>query len=332
MGTGGLALEPYTKGGNDMLQIGRYRVEKGNQVQGMLPVVNHTLELPFSAVSGEGEGPAVLISAGIHGAEYIGIRTVLELSGELLPSKVNGTVIFLLVANPQAAYSFTRLVVPEDGKNLNRMFPGKKNGTLSEKIAYTIEHELQNQSDYYIDLHAGDTHEKVMPFVYFPGVAREEVSETSRGMAEATGMSVRVKSSATTGSYNYAAIQGIPSILMERGGGGCYGEEELLKYKEEVRNVLGHLGVIKDFSGAKREISQHEVKKASYIDSSAEGFWYPKKQAGDHFRKGELLGVVEDVWGNLLQACFGEYDGIVMYQTVGMGVRRGDSLIACGNR
>lgn len=314
-----------------MLQIGRYRLEKGKQLKGMLPVVNHTLELPFCAVSGEGEGPVVLISAGIHGSEYIGIRTAIELSGELQPSEVNGTIIFLLVANPQAAYSFTRLVVPEDGKNLNRMFPGKKDGSLSGRIAYTIEHELQNQSDYYIDLHAGDTHEKVMPFVYFPGVAREEVCETARMMAEATGMPVRVKSSAATGSYNYAAIQGIPSILMERGGGGCYGEEELLQYKEEVKNVLGHLGVLRDFAGSKREKSQHEVEKASYIDSAAEGFWYPKKQVGDLFRKGELLGVVEDVWGNRLQACHAEYDGIVLYQTAGMGVRQGDSLIAYGN-
>ncbi|MEY8354480.1 M14 family metallopeptidase [Lachnospiraceae bacterium 54-53] len=315
-----------------MIQIGSYRLEKGKKIQGTLPVINHELELPFCAVSGEGEGPVVLISAGIHGAEYIGIRTALELSGELLPSEVNGTVIFLPVANPQAAHSFTRLVVPEDGKNLNRMFPGKKDGTLSEKIAYTIEHELQNQSDYYIDLHAGDTHEKVMPFVYFPGVAREEVSEKAKKMAEATGMSVRVKSTATTGSYNYAAIQGVPSILMERGGNGSFEEEELLEYKEEVRRVLGHLGVLKDSSGPAGEVSQHEVEKASYVDSAAEGFWYPRKKAGDRFRKGELLGVVEDVWGNLLQACHGEYDGIVLYQTVIMGVSQGDSLIAYGNR
>jgi predicted deacylase len=312
-----------------MLQIGTHQLEKGGRLQEMLPVVNHELELPFCAISGEGEGPVVLISAGIHGAEYIGIRTAMELSREIMPSQVNGTIVFLLAANPQAVYSYTRLFVPEDGKNLNRMFPGKKDGSLSEKIAYTIEKELQNQADYYIDLHAGDTHENVMPFVYYPGVAKEEVSESSRKMAEATGMAVRVKSSATTGSYNYAAIEGVPSILMERGGGGVFEPEELSSYKQEVKNVLAHLGVLKEVSTS-TGVSQTEVITATYIDSEHQGFWYPARKPGESFIKGELLGTVEDVWGNQLQACYGEYDGIVLYETVTMGVRAGDSLIAYG--
>ncbi len=312
-----------------MLQIGTHQLERGSRLQEMLPVVNHELELPFCAVSGEEKGPVVLISAGIHGAEYIGIRTAMELSREIEPSQVKGTIVFLLAANPQAAYSYTRLFVPEDGKNLNRMFPGKKDGSLSEKIAYTIEKELQNQADYYIDLHAGDSHEKVMPFVYFAGAAKEEVSEASRKMAEATGMTVRVKSSATTGSYNFAAIQGVPSILMERGGGGVFSPEELASYKQEVKHVLAHLGVLEGASLSEKA-AQTEVLKATYIDSEYQGFWYPVKKPGESFQKGELLGRVEDVWGNELQTCYGEYAGIILYETVTMGVKEGDSLIAYG--
>lgn len=312
-----------------MIQIGMHQLKKGGRLQEMLPVVNHELELPFCAISGEKEGTVVLISAGIHGAEYIGIQTAMELSREIKPSQVNGTIIFLLVANPQAASSYTRLFVPEDGKNLNRMFPGKKDGTLSEKIAYTIEKELQNQADFYIDLHAGDSHESVMPFVYYAGAAKEKVSEASRKMAEATGMSLRVRSSATTGSYNFAAIQGIPSILMERGGGGVFGLKELASYKQEVKNVLVHLRVLKDVSPPAKKF-QTEVLTASYIDSEHQGFWYPAKKPGETFQKGELLGTVKDVWGNVLQACYGQYDGIILYETVIMGVRKGDSLIAYG--
>ncbi|WP_394524585.1 M14 family metallopeptidase [Lacrimispora sp. JR3] len=312
-----------------MLQIGMQQLKEGTRLEGMLPVVNHELKLPFCVVSGVKEGPVVLITAGIHGAEYIGIRTAMELSAEIQPSQVNGTIVFLLVANPQAAYSYTRLFVPEDGKNLNRMFPGKKDGSLSEKIAYTIEKELHNQADYYIDLHAGDSHENVMPFVYFAGAAKEEVSETSKRMAEATGMSVRVKSSATTGSYNYAAIQGVPSILMERGGGGVFSPEELDSYKQEVKNVLAHLGVMKGTCEPEK-VPQTEVLTATYIDSDHQGFWYPAKKPGESFQKGELLGTVEDVWGKKLQSCYAEYDGIVLYETVIMGVREGDSLIAYG--
>lgn len=314
-----------------MLRISSYQLKPGDKIEGMLPVTNHQLKLPFCALCGEEEGDTILISAGIHGGEYIGIQTAMELSREIDPSRLKGNIVFLLVANPQACHSVTRMVVPEDGKNLNRMFPGKENGTLAEKIAYTIEHELQKKADYYIDLHAGDLHERVMPFVFFPGdtVTAEEVSEKSRRMAKATGMAVRVKSSATTGSYNYAAIQGIPSILIERGGTGSYTKEELDHYKEEVRNVLIYLGALTGTKEREKR-SQHEVVLARYIDSEAEGFWYHEKQAGDYFKKGELLGTVKDVWGNQLQEVFAEFDGLVLYETVMMGVKAGDFLIAYG--
>ncbi len=141
-------------------------------------------------------------------------------------------------------------------------------GVFLKKIAYTIEHELHSQADYYIDLHAGDTHEQVMPFVYYPGTAREEVMEKSRKMAEATGMEIRVKSSATTGSYNYAAIQGVPSILMERGGGGSFTSEQLASYKRDVGNVLMALGVVSKDQGEEKDNIQNEVINAVYTDFS----------------------------------------------------------------
>ncbi|WP_124067305.1 M14 family metallopeptidase [Clostridium sp. E02] len=313
-----------------MLQLENVKLEQG-RTSGMLGVKNHNLKLPYTAICGEEEGEVTLITAGIHGAEYIGIQTVLELSRELEPCDVTGTIVFLLMANPQASYSYTRLFVPEDGKNLNRVFPGEKEGSLSQKIAYTIEHELQNQADYYLDLHGGDTHERVMPFVYYSGVAKEEVRKKSEEMAIATGMQVRAESSATTGSYSYAAIQGTPSILMERGGGGIFSKEEIINYKIEVKRVLSYLGFIKTMDHAEEGDSQKEVKKAVYVDSETEGFWYPQKEPGETFLEGELLGVIEDVWGNRIQECYGEFDGIVLYETVVMGVSQGDSLIAYGD-
>ncbi|WP_097004621.1 M14 family metallopeptidase [Lacrimispora amygdalina] len=313
-----------------MIQIGTMKLESGKRVQGMLQVVNHDLELPVCAVCGRREGPVVLITAGIHGAEYIGIQTARELSKELDPEKISGTIVFLLVANPQAAFTYTRLFVPEDGKNLNRAFPGKKDGSLSQKIAYTIEHELHSQADYYIDLHAGDTHEQVMPFVYYPGAANEEVMDKSSKMAEATGMEIRVKSSATTGSYSYAAMEGVPSILIERGGGGSFTKDQLASYKKNVVNVLSCLGVISASQETEKENSQKEVINAVYTDSIAEGFWHPTRQPGERFLQGDLLGAVEDVWGTSLQLCHAEFDGIVLYETTAMGVSIGDSLIAYG--
>ncbi len=115
-----------------MFQTKIMKLESGKRVKGMLQVENHDLKLPVCAVCGCKEGPVVLITAGIHGAEYIGIQTARELSKEL-DRKDKRYHSVSSCANPQAAFSYTRLFVPEDGKNLNRAFPGKKDGSLSEK-------------------------------------------------------------------------------------------------------------------------------------------------------------------------------------------------------
>ena len=316
------------------MQIGDKVIGRGSKETLMLPVVNSSLELPVAVINGTGTGPAVLISAGVHGAEYIGIQAAMELSRELEPEAVNGQLVFLLLANPPACHQFARFVVPEDGKNLNRVFPGKKDGSLAEKIAYTMVHELQSGADYYIDIHAGDTSERVMPFVYYAGSAREEVAEASRRMAMAADMAVRARSLATTGAYSCAAVHGIPSVLLERGGGGVYTAEELRLYKQDVRNILIHLGVLAGAevhqTAAAEKALQREVRRANYLDAEHEGFWYPAYAAGDFFKAGELLGEVKDIWGRSLIRYHAEFDGIVLYQTVGMGVGIGDPLIAYG--
>ena len=190
-------------------------------------------------------------------------------------------------------------------------------------------HELQNLADYYMDLHAGDTSERVMPFVYFPGSAKEEVVEQSLLMAKATGLKIRARSSSTTGAYGCAAVHGIPSLLIERGGGGVFTREEVELYKQEVKNVLIHLKVSKG-EAFEHPWIQQEVRRAVYVEAEQNGFWYPAYAAGDTFSKGDLLGEIRDVWGLLLEAYYAEFDGIVLYQTVGMGVKLGDPLIAYG--
>ena len=169
---------------------------------------SESLRLPITIIDGKRDGKTMLISAGVHGAEYIGIETARTLASTLDPQKVKGKIVILLMANPTATYQFQRFFVPEDGKNLNRVFPGKADGTLSERIAHVITEKLQMEADYYIDLHGGDTSEHVMPFVYYNGAAGEEIEKISKWMAEATNLSVRARCACNNG--------GIQQCLPER--------------------------------------------------------------------------------------------------------------------
>ena len=130
-----------------MLEIGTICAEAGEKKTGWLEVEGGGQKLPLTLICGAKKGPTMMISAGVHGAEYIGVQALSELSRELDPKDTAGNVICLHVANPSAFRDYVRFFVPEDGKNLNRVFPGKKDGTLSERIAWTITEKLKSKAD-----------------------------------------------------------------------------------------------------------------------------------------------------------------------------------------
>ena len=113
-------------------------VERGAKLRTMLPVPNTQIEIPITIINGAADGPTLLVTAGIHGGEYPGIAAAMELGGELEPEQLHGRLIMLHPVNIQGFWARREFIVPEDGKNLNRVFPGRADGTLSEKIAYLI--------------------------------------------------------------------------------------------------------------------------------------------------------------------------------------------------
>lgn len=167
-----------------------------------------------------------------------------------------------------------------------------------------------------------------MPFVYYNVAAGDQIAEISERMAMAADMKVRASSTAATGAYSSACRRGLPAILMERGGGGRFTEEEVAAYKQDIRNIMISLGMIQGVE--QHTEKQRNVTTAEYLEAETDGLWYPNKNVGETFRKGELLGEVRNIWGELLKEYRAIYDGIILYQTVSLGIKEGDPLIAYG--
>ena len=256
----------------------------------------------------------MLITAGVHAGEYVGIQAAIELAQKLKIEKVTGTVIIIKALNRPAFEARKGSMGLTDGKNLNREFPGNPDGTEMERLAWAVSQELQPVADYYIDLHSGDDYEKLTPYVYYAGAAAEEVVSFSRQMAEQVDVPYMVKSNvASGGSYNYAASQGIPSILIERGGMGDWTYEEVRSTRRDVRNILCHLGIyqgLKDF----RTYYPLDVADICYQDAEENGLWYPFKKVGDMIQEGDILGEVRDYEGNVKEISVAEFDGVLLYQ------------------
>lgn len=305
-------------------------VEPGNVWTGYLELGQGEFRLPAAVLHGTRPGKTMLITAGVHGGEYVGIQAAIELAQKLKIQKVAGTIIIVKVINVPAFERRNGSMGLTDGKNLNREFPGNPKGTEMERLAWAVSHELQPVADYYIDLHSGDDYEQLTSYVYYAGMADEKTFSQSRRMAEQVDVPYMVRSNvASGGAYNYAASQGIPSILIERGGMGAWTSEEVRSTRRDVRNILCHLGI---YQGKKdyRTYYPLDVTDICYQDASRDGLWYPFKKPGDMIREGEILGEVRDYEGGLLELSVAEYDGVILYQTGTLQVLGDGPMIAYG--
>lgn len=312
------------------LKIGSVIAKSGEKSSGYVSIPGTNIEIPITLIAGESAGKTVLITSGVHNSEYTGIETAIQLAQEFLPEQVVGNIIIIHPLNISGFENRTMSVVAEDGKNLNRIFPGDPDGTEGDKICHFLVTAFFSQADFYIDLHAGDGYESLTPYVYYLGAAAAEVVAQAKAMAQKVNVPYMVRSDiASGGAYNYAGSCGIPSILIERGGEARWTEAEVALYKADVKNVLHHLAVL----GGKVKANENkpvDISDVVYENAAFTGCWYPRKKSGETFKKGEELGVIKDYFGKLQQTCIAKYDGVILYQVSSLAILRDEPMIAYG--
>ena len=307
--------------------IAGHELIPGKTIKDHIHVHGTELHVPHVLLCGMEDGPTALISAGIHNAEYVGIQAAIELSNELDVQELRGNVIILPLANRSGFENRTMSMVWEDGKNLNRVFPGDAEGSTAEKLAHTLFDVFIRNVDYYIDLHSGDGFEELIPYAYYLGDA--PAAGKAREMIECVNTKYFVRSKCRTGgAYNLASVHGIPSVLIERGQLSLFSREEIEADKADVRNILRRIGTL---PGDYTTYEKTELAEFS-DDAPCTGCWYPEKQVGDWFRKGEKLGEIRDYFGRSLFTAFAPCDGVLIHQCASLNIIEKGPMVTYGIR
>ncbi|CAK7003568.1 M14 family metallopeptidase [Phascolarctobacterium sp.] len=314
---------------SDTLHICGLESARGQKLRTCLPVLDTTTKIPITIINGCSNGPTVLITAGIHGGEYPGIAAAMELGRDIAPEDISGCLIILHPVNIHGFWARREFIVPEDGKNLNREFPGDANGTLSQKTAWLLSHYFFPLADFYIDMHSGDIHEELHPYVYYPGLPNDDISAKSRDAAQTLDMEFMVRSTATTGAYNYAAISGIPSLLIERGGTGMCLRQDIDAYKNDIHRLLHKLGCIAAAPLLQKD-TPTDVTNVIYLENNQDGCWFPNFRSGDKVTCGAELGRLTDLFGTTLTTYHAQQDGIILYQCPALSAPQGTVLVTYG--
>jgi hypothetical protein len=285
---------------------------------------------PAFEARGRADGPHLALLGGVHGCEYSSIAAVTRFMRALDPGALAGRITAVPVVNLSTFRGRTAFVTPEDGKNLNRCFPGDPAGTYSDGLAHAIFTELIAPADVVVDLHGGDLHEALEPFAIY---AESAVEERSRSLAETFGLPFVVREPRSESGLGgmtciAAAEAGIPAIIAEAGGCGLLDESAVQLLVRGVENVLQSLGMLPGEPAP--AAGQRHVARSEWLRSSVEGWWDAGVGAGDEVRAGGLLGRVCDLWGEVLEEVRAPEDGVVLFLTSSPAVAAGGLLLGFG--
>ncbi|MBV9811479.1 MAG: succinylglutamate desuccinylase/aspartoacylase family protein [Acetobacteraceae bacterium] len=289
------------------------------------------VQWPYTAIHGARPGPAALVLAGVHGSEYPSIDAALRLAAETDPGEVRGQILCLPLLNPAAFWDRVAYMTPADGKNPNRCYPGKPDGTWSDRLAYHVTQRAIARADCVIDLHGGDLPEALVPFSIFIESGNAEVDRRSRALAEAFGLeglmvhrADRTTIAGTT--YAAAALNGVPAIIAEDGGVGYYDPAIGERMLRGLRNALRQAGVLAGDVEAMPPPRAYEG--FTWLRAKQSGFFRPAVRVGDEVRAGQTLGTVSDLFGRALEEITTPDTGRVLFIVVSPAIAA-DGLI-CG--
>ena len=315
-----LALSAPAQAG-DFAQLGPLKAAAGEAVSGYLEIPargDEGARIPVSLVRGSAPGPVLALVAGTHGYEYPGISALQRLRQSIDPRELRGTLLLVHIANPPSFYGRTIYTSPADGKNLNRVFPGRPDGTLSERIAHAITTEVIARSDYLVDLHAGDGNEALRPYAYMPVTGDARLDAATRGMALAFGLdhividSARIQVGNATQFVDQTALaRGVPAITTETGQLGQNDERSVALAEHGIQSLMRHLGMLDGKVDANPGVVW--LRDYEVVRSPTNGIFRAAVRDGYAVAEGGLLGELFDPFGARIGDVRAPFDGIVNY-------------------
>ncbi len=301
--------------------VGPLRARAGEAVSGMLEVPAASdpgAQVPFTILRGTLPGPVLALVAGVHGYEYPPILALQKLRSQLDPQRLRGTLLLVHVANLPSFLGRTVYFSPIDHKNLNRVFPGKPDGTTSERIAHAITTQVIDRCDYLVDLHCGDANESLRPYLYRPVTGQARLDAVMAEMALVWGLDHIVierdrpaDPAASIYCSTTAVTRGKPALIVEDGYLGTSDPESIDRL---VRGALSLMRHLKMLEGAPQRVSNPVyLDPTQVLTSPASGILYPQVERGHYVTKGAVLATISDFFGRQIAEVRSPFDGVVLY-------------------
>src|SRR5579871_6567371 len=160
------------------LTVGTATARQGQKATGFIEIPAGSdagSRIPVIVVNGARTGPTLALVAGSHGTEYASILAMAQLAQAADPAQLSGALIIVPLVNPASFLEKVPHLNPVDHKNMNRFYPGKPDGTATERASWAIGKEVVEKCDFLIDLHGGDLDENLNRYTYWANTGKERV-------------------------------------------------------------------------------------------------------------------------------------------------------------
>jgi predicted deacylase len=321
----------------EVLTVGSASAARGESATGWIEVPalsDDGTRLPVAVVHGARPGPVLALVAGTHGYEYTSILALPRVRARLRPQHMTGSVILVHLSNPPSFFG-RRVYVGPDGKNLNRMYPGRAEGTISERIAEAVTREVVGPATHLVDMHCGDGNESLRPYVYATVTGDPRLDAEILAMALAFGLDRIVAErsrpadpAASVYLESTAILRGKPAITTESGGLGLTDEASVAAHEKGALSLIAHLGI--------QELPSVRALKPVFLDrteivrAKTTGVWYPAVQKAQTVTAGAVLGHLRDPFGELLEEVRAPFAGELLYVVATPPVTAGEPLAFVG--
>lgn len=279
------------------------------------------LNIPVIVRRSKIEGPTVLFSAGIHGDEINGVEIVRQIISKKLNRPSRGTIICIPVINMYGFVNKSREF--PDGRDLNRVFPGSKKGSLASRFAYHIVEEILPILDYAVDFHAGGASR-----FNAPQIRISENNPELKILADVFNAPFTLYSKNINGSFRKTSENANVKMLLFEGGKSL-----------DINNEIANEGIL----GTKRllhyldmldsnQIVEHPLQPSIYIKYSVwlrakcSGLLHDFNLVGKYVTKGTILAIITDPFGKFEQKVKAPHDGFVINANHSPIVYEGDAI------
>ncbi len=280
------------------------------------------LSMPIEVIRGVEPGPVLFVSAAIHGDELNGIEIIRRLLKRPSLKKIKGTLIAVPVVNVFGLINRSRYL--PDRRDLNRCFPGEKNGTLAGQLAKLFMKEVVKKCTHGIDLHTAAINRTNLSQIR----AWLDNPET-RALAKSFGVPVVVNSKLRDGSLREAARKRGVSMLLFEGGSPLRFEEDVIRIG--VKGCINVMRSIKMLPKVKKKDSDiiqsvFTAKSSQWLRAPCSGICHHQVKVGDRVEKGQVLAMLSNPFGEKLDHIEAVFPGIVIGLTTIPLVTRGEAI------